>query len=744
MIQRFRQQTIRSDNRPILQVGTYDAEATCAAMILRSLGRFATPEELTADLTYSRNQTDFDAIVACLATKHVTATQFEASSPADFKARLPALIAHEGHLIVACEIEGDAVMVNDPREGRAELTADLLADEGPMQCVSFARADGFEPRSQPSVWSLVKPYMPKMAVGQLVVLTLVVQAIVLGIASMLGQVVDVVLADDSRSQLIVLAVIIAGGALGQIGLRVGRAYMLENVRYRLELTLADSFVSGLQAQGVALMRLGTIGDYTERLQSLSMFQGVISVTLVSLFADGLMGLVFLIALTVISPPLVVMAIVLATIAGTVAYSVARRQIGVIEQQAVQQGRATSSFMELVSSADSATVMGLGKKLRRRWFAATREAAESDRRINRLGAVSDSTSQTITTITQLALFVGIWLFLTPNPAELGQWLSTVALAAVAVSQLIGIAGVLAQLGSIRPLLWRVRGSLEALDPNVEDVESIERSDDETFVSVTVNEATVTADGGRTVLFEADAFACLRGEVVGIAGPSGSGKSTFLLGLASQYGISEGGLRYHYDAHGIPKVRTPQQLAHRLGFVPQTAVVHNMSLADFVRAGRDHLTEADLRFACDLADLHAAEFGVEDVLTLQLGELGSHISGGQRQRAAIARALANRPDLIFLDEATNTIGEHQERELVDRLRQLGVSVILVSHRSSTLDLCDRLYRIEGHELVVTTSHAMPQDVAGAAAPADNADFGAHDERFAGHLGGDLVGASSPMTS
>ena len=186
-----------------------------------------------------------------------------------------------------------------------------------------------------------------------------------------------------------------------------------------------------------------------------------------------------------------------------------------------------------------------------------------------------------------------------------------------------------------------------------------------------------------------------EIVGIVGPSGSGKSTLvqlLLGLRSP----TSGLVLA-DERDI-SVLSRSEWARKVTFVPQQAHLIAGTVSDNIRFLRDDVTQEQIEEAARLANLHDEVLGMAGGYDRQVGEHGSHLSGGQQQRLIIARALVEDPDVLILDEPTSSLDVRSEsliRATLDALRDR-MTVIIIAHRLSTLDICDRLMVIQDGEL------------------------------------------------
>ena len=184
-----------------------------------------------------------------------------------------------------------------------------------------------------------------------------------------------------------------------------------------------------------------------------------------------------------------------------------------------------------------------------------------------------------------------------------------------------------------------------------------------------------------------FAVTRGETIGVVGPSGAGKSTFVQVLLRLREPDSG----TFSINGTPASEV--SMAHwrrQLAYVPQDSRLFEGSVEENVRFFRDQLTRDELERATKLAGIHEEVLSWPDGYATNVGPRGNAISGGQRQRLCLARALAGRPSVIVLDEPTSSLDVNSEA-LVQAAR-VGLkgttTLFIVAHRMSTLKICDRV--------------------------------------------------------
>ena len=188
--------------------------------------------------------------------------------------------------------------------------------------------------------------------------------------------------------------------------------------------------------------------------------------------------------------------------------------------------------------------------------------------------------------------------------------------------------------------------------------------------------------KGVSFEAPA-----GTTLAIVGPSGAGKSTISRLLFRFYEPSSG--RITIDGQEIGKV-TQVSLRAAIGMVPQDTVLFNDSIAYNVRYGRDGASEAEVREAAESARVGGLIKSLPMGYDSQVGERGLKLSGGEKQRVAIARTILKAPPILVLDEATSALDSHTEGEIQDALDRVsrGRTTLVIAHRLSTVVGADEI--------------------------------------------------------
>jgi len=193
----------------------------------------------------------------------------------------------------------------------------------------------------------------------------------------------------------------------------------------------------------------------------------------------------------------------------------------------------------------------------------------------------------------------------------------------------------------------------------------------------------------------------GKTVAIVGPSGAGKSTISRLLFRFYDVTAG--RILIDGQDIRDI-TQTSLRAVIGMVPQDTVLFNDTIRYNIRYGRWEATDAEVEEAARLAQIDAFIRLSPQGYETEVGERGLKLSGGEKQRVAIARTILKAPPILVLDEATSALDSHTEREIQDALAQVsrGRTTLVIAHRLSTIVAADEILVLSAGVIVERGTH------------------------------------------
>lgn len=195
----------------------------------------------------------------------------------------------------------------------------------------------------------------------------------------------------------------------------------------------------------------------------------------------------------------------------------------------------------------------------------------------------------------------------------------------------------------------------------------------------------------------------GKTVAIVGPSGAGKSTISRLMFRFYDVIKGAI--YLDGQDLRDVRQ-KSLRDKIGMVPQDTVLFNETIAYNIRYGRPDASDQEVEEAAEMAQIGDFIRSLPDGFKTEVGERGLKLSGGEKQRVAIARTLLKAPPVLILDEATSALDTQTEREIQAALDVVSKdrTTIVIAHRLSTVVSADEILVLQAGEIVERGTHKV----------------------------------------
>jgi ATP-binding cassette subfamily B protein len=320
------------------------------------------------------------------------------------------------------------------------------------------------------------------------------------------------------------------------------------------------------------------------------------------------------------------------------------------------------------------------------------------KVKRIRSISFLQGTMVNTLRQVILFILMWLIFREK-MDAGQLVTMQIFSFFVFGPLQEIGNILlsyreaeASLNNFKNLMNKKVEAEPATPQHLEDVQTLE------FRNVSFKHQSAKQKAIEDISFKVN-----KGMTVAFVGPSGSGKTTLMKLLVGLYRPNDGNILYNgIDENSI----SFNDLRKQIGFVTQDTQLFSGSIRENLVFVNPSATEEQLRSVLKKASceklLERAENGIETVI----GEGGLKLSGGEKQRISIARALLRDPHILIFDEATSALDSITEEEITETIREVSTQgnqiTILIAHRLSTIMHADRIYVLEAGEIVETGSH------------------------------------------
>ena len=241
---------------------------------------------------------------------------------------------------------------------------------------------------------------------------------------------------------------------------------------------------------------------------------------------------------------------------------------------------------------------------------------------------------------------------------------------------------------------------AIEPEINDAETVKDTDTEQGY-ITFQHVTFSYPGAEEPALHDISFSARPGQVTAIIGGTGSGKSTLISLIPRFYDVDSG--RVLVDGVDVRDM-SQEHLRAKIGFVPQKAVLFSGTIAQNIRYGKEHATDEEVRHAAEIAQ--ATEFidempgGFDSVIA----QGGTNVSGGQKQRLSIARALVRKPEIYLFDDSFSALDFKTDARLRAALKKetLDATVLIVSQRVSTVMDADQIIVLDEGRIAGIGNH------------------------------------------
>lgn len=688
---------------PVLhQMSMVECGAASLAMVLSYYGRRTSVAEVREHCGIGRDGLSARAI-AKAARSYGLRVRAISLAENDFRfVQLPAIIHWEfNHFLVVEHWTDKHVDLVDPAFGRRRVTAEEFDKSFTGIVLTFEPGVNFERSTagrHVSLTTYAMSYVKLAPVSLLQILgaSLVLQLFGLAIPALTAVVVDTIVPSGLKDGLNLLTIGLFILLAAQLTTSLLRSSVLLYLQTRVDTQMMLGFFEQMISLPLRFFQQRSSGDILARLSSNTVIRDLISNQLVSSVLDSAFVLVYLTILFATSPLfgllvlfLSVLQVVLLIVSNYVVRELTTREL-------TAQGKSQSYVAEALVGMITLKAAGAEYRALQHWTSLFFDQMNASVRRNYVSSLNNTIISTLQNFSPVFLLIVGTVLVLGGSLSVGTMLGLVALSTAFLTPLSSLVNTGQRLQQVHSHLERIADVMEA-EP---EQDTLHVQDPPRLTgAIQLENVSFQYDPNSRPILNNISVTIAPGEKIAIVGRSGSGKTTLgnlLLGL---YLPTAGTISYddldlrtlHYQA-----VRS------QFGVVTQSSTIFSGTVRENIALNNPSMTMEKIIQSAKAAAIH------EDILHMPMeyetmvSEGGNAISGGQRQRLALARALASDPALLLLDEATSALDVVTEQIVEHNLRELACTQVIIAHRLSTIRNADVILVLDGGRIIEQGSH------------------------------------------
>ena len=684
--------------------------AACLAMILAHFGRWVPLEQVRADCGVSRDGSKAVNILRAARGYGLTAKgkTYSAKAIRD-KGSFPCIVFWNfNHFVVLAGFSrnGRAAYLNDPARGQVKVPIAEFEESFTGIALEFGRTDAFEEGgSPPDTLEFARRRLEGLGSALAFVMACAaIVSITAILTTSLGQVfLDRVLSGGDPDWLLPLTAVMLGLAVVSGVVSILNAVRLMRIQGKIAVVSSSRFMRHLLHLPAGFYAQRMVGDLQQRQSSNEAIAFALVGQLAPVLVNTAMLVLYLAVMLHRSAPLALVGLGTVVLNAAVARYISRRRVNVTRSMTMDSGKLYAVTVGGVEMIETIKAAGAENGYFGRWAGYQASVNNGQARLalinERLGAVPLMLAE-LANITVLAL--GVWLIVR-------QQFTAGALLAFQ-GYLAAFMGPVGQLINLGQTVQEMQVQMERVEDVLRypadvpegpagplDASGLER--EKLAGQVDLEGVTFGYSPLEPPLVEGFDLHLEPGQWVALVGSSGCGKSTIAKLVSGLHEPWAGEVRFD----GTPLSQVPRPvLRGSLAVVDQDIVTFDDTVFDNITLWDRSIEDYEVTLACRDAGIHDVVAGREGGYSGRIMPGGRNFSGGQLQRLEIARVLAQDPTVIILDEATSALDAQTEAEVIRRIRDRGITCIVVAHRLSTIRDCDEIIVLDDGKVVERGAH------------------------------------------
>lgn len=689
----------------VMQMEALECGAACLDMILAYYGKWIALEQVRLDCGVSRDGSNAKNILKAARNYGMQAAGYRMDMESLRKeCTFPCIVHWEyNHFIVLCGFKGQKAYINDPSRGSVSIPIKEFEKGFTGIALTFEPTENFEPGGKrKSVLEFAGRRLKdaRAAVIFTVLITLFSYAFTIINPKMSEYFMDKLLTGAASNEAEGFIVLLTGLAILQIAVSwISAVYSLK-IGGKLAINGSTSFMWKILRLPMEFFSQRMSGDILMRHSTNEEIAGVIVNTFAPLCLNTGMMVFYLVVLVRYSVPLTILGISTVIINLIISKIISDHRINVTRGMMIEQGKLATQTLSGISMIETIKASGAENGFFENWVATKAAVDEKEVEFMRNNTYLEAIPQMVSNMANYAILIGGVFFALNGNFSVGMITAFQGI----LQSFMGPATTLTNAGQT---ILEMRTEME----RVEDVmqyktdEYADRGDDDSHVfeklsgNIQVKNLTFGYSRLDKPFIKDFNMELTQGKRVAIVGGSGCGKSTVSKLISGLYKPWSGEILF--DGKSIPEIDR-SAFTGSVAVVDQDIILFEDTIENNIKMWDESIENFEMILAARDARIHDDIILKPGGYQYRITEGGKDLSGGQRQRLEIARVLAMDPSIVILDEATSALDAKTEYEVVNAIKDRGITLIIIAHRLSTIRDCDEIIVLDKGEIVERGTH------------------------------------------
>lgn len=696
----------------IYQMEATECGAASLSMIFGYFGKFIPLEQMRIETGVSRDGCNAANIMRCAKKYGLECHGYRREPEALRSIELPCIIHWNfNHFVVFEGFKGKYAYLNDPAIGRRRLTLEELDDGFTGIVLTFKLTDAFQKeKKKRTSYSFIKARL-KGQYGVLfklmyIGLLLVFPGLVLPVLSQIFM--DDILVGGYTDWITKLLVFMGALVLLKMGLTYYRSRVLQRLRSKMTLVSGYAFLRHMLRLPVSFFDQRYAGDLVERMESNTNVNQFLAGDLAETVLNIFVAVFYLVVLIFYSPIMTAVGMIGIAICLAAVFISNKVISGTTMKLQISGGKLYGAVCAGLNITDTIKASGAETEYTARILGYQAKQANLEQELNRYQQIASAIPDAAGKISNALLLMVGGILVINGELTLGMLLAFNSLFdsfSEPVNQLVGF---IQKIQTLKADLNRVEDINNYFeDERYSEQKKLQSTRKKLSGEIELKDISFGYSALKPPLVEGFNFHLNSGDSIAFVGSSGCGKSTVSKLVSGLYKPWTGEIL----VDGKPMSQVPNEvLTASIATVSQNIVLFSGSIRDNLTMWNPAILEEDMIEAAKDACIHDFIMQQKDGYDYKLSEGAANVSGGQRQRLEIARALATKPTILIMDEATSALDPIVEKQILDNIKKRGCTCVIVAHRLSAIRDCNQIIVMNRGKIVQRGTHRTLKDEEG----------------------------------